>query len=104
MISDRLFAARLTAGEGILFVASALAKLGRAVGGLPVTKLRDPIPKGSSAVRLNHAIPPFTRGLNLKGPEMMEIVKVRAVQGDVVLIDRKLAQDYERGAEVKVLL
>ena len=100
----RAFVARLVAGDALLNAAGLLAAAGRRVLGRPEVHAEEALAHGSTVLPLDRPIPAITKGLRIIGETSDEIVRVQGIQGRLAMIDRPLAQDYPRGAVVRVLI
>lgn len=90
-------------GHGLLLVASAFARVGRAVLGRPETTLAAAAPAGAREVVLSSPIARFTPALRIDG-SMSSVMMVGRVRGATVQLKDPLPLDYAAGSVVKVLL
>ncbi len=99
--------ARLYLGDRALRVASALARVGRALIGVPVVRLIEDAPEGASVLVLDHVVPDdITKGVKILADEGGDDEGARAVaiHGNRVSLDRKLMRSWPAGQPVKLLI
>lgn len=94
---------RAKLAEACFGVARAVGRVGSRIAGSGYVDLAVAAPQGATQVVLPRVVR-LARGLRLELKESVEIVRILKVQGQIVTIDRPLAQAYPQGAKVKVLV